>query len=113
LLEGFVGGVVLDEERFQLVVVLAYVGNLGARESIGNCGGWTGIEGNDKGFADKAKKDDNVASMASSVNNLKKEIKKMSKAFTSVNAKLEQLKESESGLSGSDTEEEASHFLAC
>jgi hypothetical protein len=36
LLEGFVGGVVLDEERFQLVVVLAYVGNLGARESVGN-----------------------------------------------------------------------------
>jgi hypothetical protein len=53
LLEGFVGGVVLDEERFQLVVVLAYVGNLGARESVGNCGGWAGIEGNDKRFACK------------------------------------------------------------
>ena len=33
----------------------------------------------------------------------------MSKAFTTVNAKLDQLKESESDLSGSDGEE-ASHF---
>jgi hypothetical protein len=33
----------------------------------------------------------------------------MSKAFTTVNAKLEQLKEAESDLSGSDVEE-ASHF---
>jgi hypothetical protein len=53
LLEGFGGGVVLNEERFQLVVGLAYVGNLGACESVGNCGGWAGIEGNDKGFACK------------------------------------------------------------
>jgi hypothetical protein len=53
LLEGFVGGVVLDEEHLQLVVVLVYVGNLGARESVGNCGGWAGIEGNHKGFACK------------------------------------------------------------
>jgi hypothetical protein len=58
----------------------------------------------------KADKDDDAASTASSVNKLKKEIKKMSKAFTTVNAKLEQLKESESDLSGSEVEEESSHF---
>jgi hypothetical protein len=34
----------------------------------------------------------------------------MSKVFTTVSAKLEQLKEAESDLSGSDAEEEASHF---
>jgi hypothetical protein len=34
----------------------------------------------------------------------------MYKAFTTVSAKLEQLKEAESDLSGSDAEEEASHF---
>jgi hypothetical protein len=51
--------------------------------------------------------DDDAASAAQSVNKLKKDFKKMSKAFTTVNAKLEQLKESESDLSD---EEEASHF---
>jgi hypothetical protein len=62
--------------------------------------------------ADKAdkKEDDDDASTASSVNKLKKDFKKMSKAFTTVNAKLEQLKEHESDLSGSDAEEEDSHF---
>jgi hypothetical protein len=60
--------------------------------------------------ADKAKKDEDAASTASSVNKLKNEIKKMSKVFTTVSAKLEQLKEAESDLSGSNAEEEASHF---
>ena len=60
--------------------------------------------------AEKGEKDDDEASTASSVNKLKKEFKKMSKAFTTVNTKLEQLKESESDLSGSDAEEESSHF---
>jgi hypothetical protein len=59
---------------------------------------------------DKADKEDDAASTASSVNKLKKEIKKMSKVFTTVSAKLEQLKEAESGLSGTDAEKEASHF---
>jgi hypothetical protein len=56
------------------------------------------------------KNDDDDASTASSVNKLKKDFKKMSKQFTTVTAKLEQLKEAESDLSGSDAEEEASHF---
>jgi hypothetical protein len=58
----------------------------------------------------KAEKADDAASTASSVNKLKNESKKMSKVFTTVSAKLEQLKEAESDLSGSDAEEEASHF---
>jgi hypothetical protein len=41
--------------------------------------------------APQADKDDDAASTASSVNKLKKEIKKMSKAFTTVSSKLEQL----------------------
>ena len=53
---------------------------------------------------------DDAASTASSVNKLKKAFKKMSKAFTTVNFKLDQLKEKDSDLSGSDAEEEASHF---
>jgi hypothetical protein len=57
----------------------------------------------------KADKDDDAASTANSVSKLKKDFKKISKAFTTVNAKLEQLKESESDLSGSEGEE-ASHF---
>ena len=56
------------------------------------------------------KDDDDDASTASSVNKLKKDFKKMSKAFTTVNAKLDKLKEDDSDLSGSDAEEEASHF---
>jgi hypothetical protein len=60
--------------------------------------------------ADKANKEDDAASSDSSVNKLKKEIKKMLKVFKTVSAKLEQLKEAQSDLSGTDTEEEASHF---
>ena len=66
------------------------------------------------GKADKKKAnkndDDDDASTASSVNKLKKDFKKISKAFTTVNAKLEQLKEAESDLSGSEADEEDSHF---
>jgi hypothetical protein len=53
LLEGFVGGVIFDKERFQLVVILAKVGNLGACESVGYCGGRAWIDGNNKRFACK------------------------------------------------------------
>jgi hypothetical protein len=60
--------------------------------------------------ADKADKEGDASSTASSVNKLKKQIKKMSKVFTTVSAKLEQLKEAESDLSATDTEEEACHF---
>jgi hypothetical protein len=58
----------------------------------------------------KVDDDDDAASTASSINKLKNDFKKMTKAFTTVNAKLEQLKESELDLSGSDAEEEDSHF---
>jgi hypothetical protein len=44
-------GVVLDGEHFLPVVILAYVGDLGACESVGDCGGWAGIDGHGKGFA--------------------------------------------------------------
>ena len=60
--------------------------------------------------AEKTDDDDNAASTAHSVSKLKKDFKKMLKAFTTVEAKLNQLKESKSGLSGLDAEEEASHF---
>jgi hypothetical protein len=53
LLEGFVGGVIFDEERFQLVVILAKVGNLGACESMGYYDGWAWIDGNNKRSACK------------------------------------------------------------
>jgi hypothetical protein len=67
---------------------------------------------NKSGKAEKADKsdDDDAASTASSVSKLKKDFKKMLKAFATVNAKLDQLKESESDLSGSGAEEEDSHF---
>jgi hypothetical protein len=51
LLEGFVGGLVLDEERVLFVVVLAYIGNLGARESVWDGGGRARIERNGEGLA--------------------------------------------------------------
>jgi hypothetical protein len=60
--------------------------------------------------AEKTDDDDNAASTAHSVSKLKKDFKKMSKALTTVSAKLDQLKESESDLSGSTAGEEASHF---
>jgi hypothetical protein len=61
----------------------------------------------DKKSDKKADDVDDAASTASSVNKLKKDFKKMSKAFTTM--KLEKLKESESDLSGSDADED-SHF---
>jgi hypothetical protein len=57
----------------------------------------------------KADRDEDAASAADSVCKLKKDFKKMSEAFAMVNTKLEQLKESESDLSGSEGKE-ASQF---
>jgi hypothetical protein len=51
-----------------------------------------------------------VASAASSVKNLKKDFKSMKKAFTTVNTQLENLKEADSDLSGSEDDEDQSHF---
>jgi hypothetical protein len=44
------------------------------------------------------------------VSKLRKEMKTMKKAFTTVNTQLEQLKEAESDISGSEEDEETSHF---
>jgi hypothetical protein len=57
----------------------------------------------------KADRDNDAASAACSVRKLKKDFKKMSEAFAMVNTKLEQFKESESDLSGSEGKE-ASQF---
>jgi hypothetical protein len=51
-----------------------------------------------------------VASASSSVNKLKKDFKSMKKAFTTVNTQLENLKEADSDLSGSDDDDGQSHF---
>jgi hypothetical protein len=51
-----------------------------------------------------------VASTASSVNKLKNDFKSMKKAFTTVNIQLEKLKEADSDLSGSEDEDDQSHF---
>jgi hypothetical protein len=51
-----------------------------------------------------------VASAASSVKNLEKYFKSMKKAFTTVNTQLEKLKEADSDLSGSEDDDEQSHF---
>jgi hypothetical protein len=51
-----------------------------------------------------------VASTASSVKKLKKDFKSMKKAFTTVNTQLEKLKEADSDLSGSEDDDEHSHF---
>jgi hypothetical protein len=62
----------------------------------------------------KKPNDDNVdcslASTASSVKKLKKDLKSMKKAFTKVNTQLAQLKEAESEISESEGEDEASYF---
>jgi hypothetical protein len=62
----------------------------------------------------KKSKNDNdeksVVSAARSVNNLKKDFKSMKKAFTTVNTHLEKLKEDDSDLSGSEDDDEQSHF---
>jgi hypothetical protein len=51
-----------------------------------------------------------VVSAASSVNNLKKDLKSMKKAFTTVNTQIEKLKEVDSNLSGSEYDVDQSHF---
>jgi hypothetical protein len=51
-----------------------------------------------------------VASAASSFKKLKKDFKSMKKASTTVNTQLEKLKEADSGLFGSEDDDEQSHF---
>jgi hypothetical protein len=61
----------------------------------------------------KSNNDDNekyVAIVASSVKKLQKDFKSMKKAFTTVNNQLEKLKEADSDLSGSEDDEDQSHF---
>jgi hypothetical protein len=61
----------------------------------------------------KSKNDDgekSVASAAISVKKLKKDFKSMNKAFTTVNTQLEKLKEVDSDLSGSEDDDDQSHF---
>jgi hypothetical protein len=57
--------------------------------------------------------DDDNSSAAATVNSVKKlqkDIKSIRKAFTTVNTQLEKLKEAESDISESESEDEASHF---
>jgi hypothetical protein len=61
----------------------------------------------------KSKNDDDeksLASAASSVKKLKKDFKSMTKAFTTVNTQLEKMKEADSYLSGSEYDDDQSHF---
>jgi hypothetical protein len=51
-----------------------------------------------------------VASATSSVKKLKKDFKSIKKAFTTVNTQLEKLKEANSDLSGSEDDDDQSHF---
>jgi phage shock protein A len=51
-----------------------------------------------------------AAATVNSVKKLQKDIKSTRKAFTTVNAQLEKLKEAESDISESQGEDEASHF---
>jgi hypothetical protein len=51
-----------------------------------------------------------VSSAASSVKKLKKDFKSMKKAFTTVNTQLEKLNEADSDLSGSEDDNNQSHF---
>jgi hypothetical protein len=62
----------------------------------------------------KSKNDDDetyVASAASRVKKLKKDFKSMKKAFTTVNIQLENMKEADSDLSGSEDDNYQSHFI--
>jgi hypothetical protein len=61
----------------------------------------------------KSNNDDNEKSMvstASSVNNFKKDFKSMKKALDMVNTQLEKLKEADYDLSGSEDDDDQSHF---
>jgi hypothetical protein len=51
-----------------------------------------------------------VASAVSSVKKLKKDFKSMKKAFTMLNTQLEKLKAADSDLSGSEDDDDLSHF---
>jgi hypothetical protein len=51
-----------------------------------------------------------VTSAASSFKKLKKEFNSMKKAFTTVNTQLENLKEADSDLSGSEDDNDQLHF---
>jgi hypothetical protein len=51
-----------------------------------------------------------VTSISSSVKKLKKDFKSMKKAFTTVNIQLKKLKEADSDLSGSEGDDDQSHF---
>jgi hypothetical protein len=51
-----------------------------------------------------------VASASSSIKKLKNDFKSMKKAFTMVNTQLEKLKEADSDLSGSEDDDDQSHF---
>jgi hypothetical protein len=66
-------------------------------------------------FPKKSNNDDDndeksVAKAASSIKKLKKDFKSMKKAFTTVNTQLEKLKEADSDLSGSEDDDNQSHF---
>jgi hypothetical protein len=54
--------------------------------------------------------DSSAAAMVNSVKKLQKDITSMRKAFTTVNTRLEKLKEAESNISESEGEDKASHF---
>jgi hypothetical protein len=54
--------------------------------------------------------DKSLESTASSVRKLKRDLKSIKKAFTTVNTQLAQLNEAESDISDSEGEEESSHF---
>jgi hypothetical protein len=54
--------------------------------------------------------DSSAAATVNSVKKLQKDIKSTRKAFTTVNTQLEKLKEAESDISESESEDEASHF---
>jgi predicted translin family RNA/ssDNA-binding protein len=51
-----------------------------------------------------------VASAATNVKKLKKDFKSMKKAFTMVNTQIKKLKEADSDLSGSEDDDDQSHF---
>jgi hypothetical protein len=54
--------------------------------------------------------DSSASATVNSVKKLQKDIKYMRKAFTTVNAQLEKLREAEFNISESEGEDEASHF---
>ena len=55
-------------------------------------------------------KSTNTTRSRASVNKIAKDVKKISRGFTTVNTQLQHLKEADSDLSDSENEDEASHF---